>query len=245
MPFLLLSLAAAAAHGSEARKTELLIVSSLHAAHKDHATFSYDDLFSLVQDFGPDFVGVEIRPEDIGMDRAYLSSHYPQEMVELAHRYQERAFGFDWLGNEIAGTAIPQAYFKDLPRTKLLQELDDDEVMMARRPEQIARFQEEQWKIIESATPASLTDGRYGALCRQIDELEQNWLSDSRYEEIVAFDQLRDEEIARNLIQFIERHPGSRIIAVMGADHRTFAAEAILKHFGEDIEMADVLQVQP
>ena len=177
------------------------------------------------------------------MGRAYLSSNYPREMVELAHRYRERAFGFDWLGHEIAGTSIPESYFKNLSTTKLMEELDGDEVMMASKPEQIARFEEAQWKIIASATPASLTDGRYGALVRQIDELEQNWLSGSRYEEILAFNRLRDEEIARNLIQFIEGHPGSRIVAVMGADHRTFAAEAVAQHFANDIELAEISEV--
>jgi len=115
--------------------------------------------------------------------------------------------------------------------------------MMASRPEQIARYEEEQSKLIVNATPASLTDGRYGALCRQIDELEQSWLSGSRYEEILAFSRLRDEEIARTLIRFIERHRGSRIIAVMGADHVTFAAEAVLQHFADDIDMADISEI--
>ena len=243
LPLALLAVLVASANGSESGKSNLLIVSSLHAAHEDHATFSYDDLFSLVQDFEPDFVGVEIRPEDIGANRAYLLSNYPWEMVELAHRYQERAFGFDWLGHEIAGTSIPESYFKDLPATKLSKELNDDEVMMASRPEQIARYEEEQSKLIVNATPASLTDGRYGALCRQIDELEQSWLSGSRYEEILAFSRLRDEEIARTLIRFIERHRGSRIIAVMGADHVTFAAEAVLQHFADDIDMADISEI--
>jgi hypothetical protein len=240
LPFVLLTVSATAANGSEAGKTKLLFVSSLHSAHEHHAAFDYDELYSLVQGFEPDFVGVEIRPEDIGMSRAYLSSNYPREMVELAHRYQERAFGFDWLGHEIAGVPIPETYFKDLPTTKLSAELDNDEVMMASKPEQIARFEAEQWKIIAGATPASLTDGHYGALCRQIDELEQNWLSGSKYEEILAFDRLREAEIARNLIRFIERHPGKRIIAVMGADHRTFAVEAVVQHFARDVEMLDI-----
>lgn len=233
----------AAAKEPQTDKTELLIVSALHSAHEGHRTFDYDDLFTLVRDFDPDYVGVEIRPEDIGMSRTYLSSNYPREMVELAHQYQGRAFGFDWLGHEIAGTLIPESYFEDMRITKLSAELADDEAMMARKPKHIAQLEREQSKIIAGATPSSLADGRYGALCRQIDELEQSWLADSRYEEIVAFNRRRDEEIARNLVRFIDSHPGSRIIVVLGADHRTFAVEAVLERFAEAVRMVDVSEI--
>ena len=231
LPFLCLIIVAGITKRSQTDRTEVLVVSSLHSAHRDHATFDYDVLFSVVRDFDPDFVGLEIRPEDIGMGEKYLSSNYPREMVELARRYQGRAFGFDWLGHEITGAPIPESYFKDLHVTKLSSELAENEAMMAKKPEQIAQLEQEQADIIATATPASLADGRYGALCRQIDELEQSWLAGSRYEPIVAFARQRDEEIARNLIRFIENHPGSRIVAVLGADHRTFAVEAVLDHF--------------
>lgn len=243
LPFILLTASVPTANASESTKTELLIVSSLHTAHKGHPTFDYDDLFSLVRDFEPKYVGIEIRPEDIGMSRDYLSSNYPREMVELAFQYQESAFGVDWLGHEIAGTFIPESYWKDLNVKKLSAELAKDEAMMARKPNQIALIEQEQSQIIATATPSSLADGRYGALCRQIDELERDWLTGSRYEEIVAFNRRRDEEIAWNLIRFLDSHPKSRIVVVLGADHRTFAVEAVVERFAETIELVDVPEI--
>jgi hypothetical protein len=91
LPFLCLIILAGITKGSQTDRTEVLVVSSLHSAHRDHATFDYDVLFSVVRDFDPDFVGLEIRPEDIGMGEKYLSSNYPREMVELARRYQGRS----------------------------------------------------------------------------------------------------------------------------------------------------------
>ena len=240
LPFILLTVLSAAPERTQASTTELLIISSLHSAHEGHPGFDYDVLFSLVRDFDPNLVGVEIRPEDVGMSREYLSANYPREMVELAQQYRGRSFGFDWLGPDIAGFPIPESYFRDLSITKLSAELAGDEAMMARKPEQIAELEREQSLIIAAATPSSLADGRYGALCRQIDALEQNWLAGSKYEEILEFNRRRDEEIARNLIRFIERHPGHRIVAVMGADHRTFAVEALRDHFREAIEVVAV-----
>lgn len=239
-----LTLLAAPAIGSETGETELLVVSSLHAAHEGHAAFDYDDLFSLVRDFDPDHVGVEIRPEDIGESRNYLSRIYPREMIELADRYQDRAFGFDWLGHEIAGMPVPKSYFRDMRVKKLAAELAVDEAMLESKPEQIARLEHEQAEIVATATASSLADGRYGALCRQIDELEHNWLAGSKYEEIIAFNRLRDEEIARNLIRFIDSHHGSRIVAVMGADHRTFAVEAIQERFADAVRIVDIPRIE-
>ena len=171
----------------EAIRTELLVVSSLHGAHEGHASFDYDDLFTLVRDFDPDHVGVEIRPEDIGKSRDDLAWMYPREMIELAHRYPERVFGFDWLGDEIAGKPVPRSYFKEMRVKKLSAALADDEAMQSRKPRQIARLEQEQAQIIAAATASSLADGRYGALCRRIDALERSWLTGSQYEEIVAF----------------------------------------------------------
>ena len=243
LPFMLLTASVPTANGSGSTKTELLIVSSLHTAHIGHPTFDYDVLFSLVREFEPEYVGVEIRPEDIGMSRDYLSSNYPREMIGLAFQYQENAFWIDWLGHEIAGTFIPESYWKDLRVTKLSVELVKDEAVMARKPNQIALMEQEQSQIIETATPSSLADGRYGALCRQIDELERDWLTGSIYEEIFAFNQRRDEEIARNLLRFLDSHRGSRIIVVLGADHRTFAVEAVVERFAETIELVDVPEI--
>lgn len=244
LPFLLLTALVAAEPASQTIQTELLIVSSLHSAHKNHATFDYDDLYTLVQDFDPDYVGVEIRAEDIGMSRAYLLSNYPREMVELAHQYQGRAFGFDWLGREIAGRPIPESYFKEMRIAKLSAELAADEAMTARKPEQIAQLEQQQAEIVAAATPSSLADGRYGALCRQIDKLEKDWLAGSRYEEIVAFNRLRDEEISRNLIRFIDSHPEERIVVVLGADHRTFALEAVRERFAEAVRIFEVSEIR-
>ena len=240
LPFLFLIFLLGPAEGSRTDEVELLVVSSLHSAHEGHAGFDYDDLYALVRDFAPDYVGVEIRPEDIGKSRNEISWIYPREMIELAQAYQDRVFGFDWLGHEITGEAIPRNYFKELRVKMLSAHLADDETMQARKPQQIVQLEQEQAEIVAAATASSLADGRYGELCRQIDALEQRWLMGSKYEEIIAFNRVRDEEIAGNITRFIERHKGSRIVLVMGADHRTFAVEAIRQRFGESVRLVDI-----
>jgi hypothetical protein len=88
-----------------------MIVATMYGLHQDHHASDFEDLFRLVENFEPNLVGVEIRPEDVGADEDYLRANYPHEMIELARRHGESAFGFDWLGDDIAGRYQQLAHF--------------------------------------------------------------------------------------------------------------------------------------
>jgi hypothetical protein len=201
-----------AAQGAEPAETEVIVIPSMHGAHKNHGTYDYEVLFSLVNSLEADFVGVEIRPEDIGRDRTYLSANYPYEMTELAGRYPGRVFGVDWLGSTIVGESIPEGYFANLNVLKLSAALNDDEVQNTSKPGEIAVLENRQSHLIEQATPAALADGRYGEMSREIDRLERAWLSGTIYEDLLDFNQQRDAEIGGNIIAFMERNRGSRVV---------------------------------
>lgn len=226
--------------GAEPAVTEVVVIPSIHGAHKDHPTYDYEVLFSLVETLRPDFVGVEIRPEDIGKASKYLSSNYPHEMVELSRRYAGRVFGVDWLGAGIVGQAIPAGYFANLEALKLMAALDEDPLQNARKPDQLAALESQQTRLVELATPASLADGRYGQMCREIDRLERAWLAGTIYEDTLDFNQQRDAEIAANIIAFLESNRSKRVVLVLGADHRTFAVASIREHFGPQVSILPV-----
>ena len=186
----------------------------------------------MIKNFQPDFVGVEIRPEDIGADEAYLPRNYPYEMIELSKRYGDgRCFGFDWLGEDIAEQPIPDNYWKEISKIKILErELGED-------PE----FQDtpisddlinKQMEIIKTATPASLIDGRYGVVTKQYYQYIGDLLYGTKYEAISQFNRKRDKEIGRHMVNFIREHAGSRIALVMGANHHVFATETLVNYFG-------------
>ncbi len=218
--------------------SEVLLISTLHGAHKDHPTFDYEVLYRVVELFEPDFVGVEVRPEDMGRPTEYLLRNYPTEMIELARRYgSERSFGFDWLGEEIAGAAIPDGYWKTSRIKQLSAAMDADEEMLKKRPAALDTLIAEQAEIVREATTSSLADGRYGELCRQIDRLEDEWYEGTPYEYLAEFNRLRDDKIGENINHWIAEHPGKRVVLVMGADHRTFALENIEARFGNEVKI--------
>lgn len=221
-------------------RTEVAVIAAMHGAHKNHASYDYESLFTLVESYRPDYVGVEIRPEDINADKDYLASYYPYEMAELSQRYKNNVFGFDWLGDEIKGKPIPNGYFKNLSVLSLTNALYADDAMLEKRPKQLEALEKLQETLIDKATAASFNDGKYGQLCREIDTLETLWLKDTPYAEIQQFHQTRDNEIGQHLISYIEKNKGKRIVVVLGADHRTFAVENLVKHFADQVTILPV-----
>ena len=209
----------------------LLTVASMHQFHKDHPSFDYDRLFQVIDKFQPDHVGVEIRPEDIGADETYLSRNYPFEMIELSKRYgDDQCFGFDWLGEDIAGQPIPDNYWKEISvQKKLERELGDDpDFQETPLPDNLYN---QQMDILKTATPASLIDGRYGAVTKQYYQAVDELLRGTKYEAISQFREKRDQEIGKHMVNFIREHPGSRIALVMGANHHVLAMETFSKEF--------------
>lgn len=212
--------------------TSILLLASMHNFHQDHPHYDYDKLFQVVAKIKPDYVGVEIRPEDLGTDEAYLSRNYPYEMVELAKRYSENSFGFDWLDDDIAGKPIPDNYWKELSKIKKLerQVVDDSNFQDAL---QVDELLEQQMEILKTATPASLIDGRYGEVTKKYYEALDNLLRGTQYELISIHRAKRDRMIGAHIVDFIRGHAGKRIALVMGANHHIFAKETLVKEFND------------
>lgn len=222
------------------KPTSIMIMASMHQFHKEHPTFDYDKLFLSIEHFQPDHVGVEIRPEDIGADDDYLSQNYPFEMVKLSKDYDNgRCFGFDWLGEDIAGQPIPNNYWKEISLYKKLErELSDATSIDF---QELDVLFEQQMEILKTATPASLIDGRYGQVTKRYYQVSDDLLRGTKYEFIPQFRRRRDQEIGKNIVDFIHGHPGTRIALVMGANHHVYALETL----SNDLEIEDVIYEKP
>jgi len=215
--------------------TEVLVVASMHRLHANAPNFGFDRLYSIVERFKPDVVGVEIRPEDIRADPEYLSKSYPPEMIALRDHYRDRIVGFDWLGPELAGKPIPADWWAHGSKIKALErELGADPKMSDAETQRISEAQRE---ILKSATPASLTNGRYYRLVRK----ERAWLArhagDGPYREYIRFNDARERHIDANLAAIVRANPGRRIVFVMGADHHGFAVDSLRAASGSKIRL--------
>jgi len=222
------------------KPTSIMVMASMHQFHKEHPTFDYDKLFHAIKHFQPDHVGVEIRPEDIGAEEDYLSQNYPFEMVKLSKDYGNgRCFGFDWLGDDIAGQPIPANYWKEISLYKKLERELSDEASIDFK--ELDVLFEQQMEILKTATPASLIDGRYGQVTRRYYQVSDDLLRGTKYEFISQFRRRRDQEIGKNIIEFIYSHPCTRIALVMGANHHVYALETL----SNDLEVENIVYENP
>lgn len=144
-------------------KSEVLIISTIHGAHKVNPNYSYDSLFAFIEKYDPDIIGVELRKEDIDSSASYLKSNYPYEMYECITKYfSKKVFGFDWLGDDIAGKAIPVNYWKERSSIKKLQQKLSGDSILQQKLSITDIIQEEKKKLALNASLAELNDGRYG-----------------------------------------------------------------------------------
>jgi hypothetical protein len=195
-----------------------MVIAAIHSAHREHPTYSYDNLFEAVRLFAPDVVAVEMRQEDMKRDLAYLERNYPFEMLELTRQYGPNIRGVDWLGEELEGRPVPGNWWQAQSWVKRLErELSQDPSV--KTPESDA-LQKKQLEIMNLGTAASLNDGRYDAATRSYYRVLAKELAGTRYAPLVDFYKERDMQIARNIRQVVQDHPGSRIAVVVGADHR-------------------------
>lgn len=233
----LVVLLGATANAAEQR-TEVMVVATMHHLHAKSSTYSYDDLYALVRKVKPDYVGVEIRAEDLNADPAYLARNYPREMIETARTWAPNAFGFDWLGDEVAGAPVPADWWaKNSLVKKLEHELDADPAFQSKELEALdaARM-----AILAQATSASLNDGRYDASNDAFYELNRKLLNGSKYQAISDFYAERDRHIDENITAFIKAHPGKRIVILTGADHRSMLVRYLKMAFGNTVYLAPV-----
>ncbi len=224
-------MAAAGAHAAAAKPAQVLVIASLHGLHAKTPTYTYDDLYKIVRDFHPDFIGVEMRQEDLPRGEDYQRRNYPKEMVDLAHEFAPNAYGFDWLGDDIAGAAVPDDWWKvNSPIKKLERALDADTKY---QDAQLDAIQAQQLAILKDATPASLNDGRYDRAAEAYYKRLAEVLNGSPYEALPKFYAERDGRIAGNIVALTAAHPGARLVFVLGADHHGPAVKRIKEKLGD------------
>lgn len=227
------------------RPATVMVVASLHKGHLTDPNYSYDKLNTIINHFKPDWVGVEIRPEDMTADPAYLEAWYPQEMRTLGATYGDKAFGFDWFGDDLTGQAIP-ADWRTTSTVKTLEAASDgaaelqtpDKLVLSAKLDAIRAQQD---ALLAKTSPRGLNDGRYDALCVEYYDTLKQYYAGTRFEDISTFYTARDAHIAANIAAFIKAHPGERIAVVTGADHHGPVARFIREKM-PDVKLRRVTQ---
>lgn len=217
---------------------EILVLPTIHGAHKMNSSYSYDDLFDIIHHFKPDLIGVEVRPEDVKQPSSYLKNFYPQEMIMMRDSFPEKAVGIDFYGNSFEGELLPAEVFKDttneLGRFINFERLMAVDSLLLKQREQLglSAILEEQKQIAISYSPEDLINGEYDSLTTRYYNLLESILEGSPYEEYLKFNTQRDQKITANALKLIDENPGKRILILLGANHRARLVDTLEKKEG-------------
>lgn len=225
---------------SQEKKSEVVIISTIHGAHKTNPNYSYDSLYKFIDKFNPDVIGVEIRNEDIDSSFTYLKNNYPYEMYACIKKYPSKnVLGFDWLGKELEGKAIPENYWKDISAIKKLQQKLNTDSTILKKLSILDIIKEEKNKLALNASLPELNDGRYDLINHIYYEQLKALLQATVYLSLSDFYQQRDEHIAQNILEIIKKNKGKRMIFLIGADHRDYTLKKVSNELSKDILLND------
>jgi hypothetical protein len=216
--------------------TEVILISTIHGAHKMNPNYTYDSLFAFIETFNPDIIGVEIRAEDIDSSLAYLKGNYPYEMYECLERYSsKKVLGFDWLGDDIAGQPIPKDYWKEKSEIKRLQKQLAADSIQHQRLSVTDIITAEKNHLALNASLRELNDGRYDLINRIYYTQLTLLLQGTDYAALSDFYKRRDEQIAQHILDIITANPGRKMLFLIGADHRAFTLSKLSEAADESI----------
>lgn len=216
------------------KKTEICILGVIHSFHKYNKNYTYEDVFKAVENFKPDVIGIEIRPEDINEDRNYLTKYYPYEMIEVKSRFEDKCeiYGFDCFFEKCEGKLLWDGVFDD--KIKLENNFQNDNEYEKER--MVLEVNDTmRLNMVSNFNVSEMNDGRYDMVCSLYYKQLKILLNGSPYEELSNIYENRDRYIDNNIINIIKGNIGKRILLLMGADHRIFAINSIKENINENV----------
>lgn len=211
-------------------QTRVCLLPALHGLHKANPRYSYDSLRAIIGSIQPDVIAVEIRPEDISADTAYLKRNYPFEMWMMRYWFPLAALeGFDWLGAELEGKPVPDRYWKEQSGIKSLERSLDADTVYASRLAPCQAFVEERLAILKTQSLPAILQSRDAALVKAYYDCLDIGLKESRYAALTGFYTERNKRMSGRLGALIRKHPNKTIVVLTGDDHYPFLRDYLLK----------------
>lgn len=206
------------------------VIPVLHGLHQTNPEYTYDSVQAIVRRLKPDVIAVEIRAEDLASDTAYLKQNYPLEMWMMRYWFPSATIaGFDWLGTELEGKAIPDRYWKDRSRIKALQALLKTDTVYSRKLQACQLYTDQRLDILERESLKGILQSNNAILVKEYYNCLDQHLKGSEYEELTRFYDTRNAHIQRNVAALAEAHKGKTIVVLTGDDHYPYLREYLQK----------------
>lgn len=219
-----------------AQKTELLILPTIHAGHKNNKNYTFQHIRNIIKNFNPDIIGLEIRPEDMDRDTNYLKTFYNPEMILFRNEFSGiKKIGIDFMGSDFEGMALPENFMKEnigefgkfrATNQKLML---DSNIVNARIKEGLTSIGKTRSEMLGTLSANQLMDGKYDLLTENFTEIQTKILKNTSYQFYDNFQIARDQRIADNIKSIALKNKGKRIIVLTGANHHNRAVKEVKK----------------
>ncbi len=216
-------------HSISAR-SQVFLLPTLHALHQTNSAYSYDSLKTCLHRLQPDLVLVEIRNEDINADSNYLAANYPLEMRSVRYWLPGvRVEGFDWLGAELEGRAIPKGYWRDSSVVKLLQRKLSTDSKMQKRLGACSVMDSIRFQLLISNSLRMILQGKDHEWVRAYYDCMEKAFAGTEYAVLTTFYRRRNERMLDRLSLVLRNNIGKRVVILTGDDHYPWLYQGLLQ----------------
>ncbi len=219
-----------------AQKTELLILPTIHGGHKKNVNYNFEHVRQIIQNFNPDIIALEIRPEDMNRDTTYLKAFFNPEMIMFRNEFPKaKKYGIDFMGSDVEGKPLPSDFMKDtigeFGRFRAMNQklMRDSAIVKARNTKGLPALISKRGLMMGSLGANQLMDGKYDALTEEFTIGQTEILRNTPYQYYDDFQVLRDQRIADNIKAIVLKNKGKRIIVLTGANHHNRAVKLLGK----------------
>ncbi len=213
-----------------AQQTELLILPTIHTGHAKNPNYTFADVTRIIENFRPDIIGMEIRPEDLDQDTVYLKAFYQPEMITALKGFPGvQKAGIDFMGSDMEGRQLPPGFNRDttgemgLFRLNNRKLMKDDEIVKARIAKGLVALKARQSDMMSKLSANELLSGNYDEITAEYTKAQTDLLKNTPYQYYDTFSVRRDQRIADNIKDLALKNPGKRIIILTGANHHNRA----------------------
>lgn len=216
------------------KKTKLLILPTIHTGHAKNVRYNFNHVSRIIENFKPDIIAIEIRPEDMDQDTVYLKKFYQPEMIMARMGYPGvQKVGIDFMGSDMEGKNLPSNFSRDtvgeMGRFRMMNQkmMKDSAIVKARIKNGLVRLKSKQGEMMGKLSANELLDGSYDLVTDEYTKAQTAVLANTPYEYYDSFSIKRDQKIADNIKDLALKNPGKRIIVLSGANHHNKAVNAI------------------
>ncbi|MGP1440879.1 MAG: DUF5694 domain-containing protein [Treponema sp.] len=219
-----------------AKKTELLVIGTIHQYHEDNSNYSYQDVLNIVHTYNPDVICVEI-PEFYFRKQAYLKEMMLACIYGFDHN--KKVYPIDWF--QLSGN--PRIEREEYMKTDSYIINEAEEKRKKQASQIIEDFEKKYSNYIAENKAYSFFNGKeYNDYIRESYNIMISVYGDSPMN---LYSESRNARMASFIDEVIKENNEKKIIVLTGAEHKYYFDDFFSKQGDVNlIQLEDILPLK-